>query len=99
MNISNTKPFLKVKDYSVSGETFELLYDAELDMLITHPQPSLEKLPSYYESKDYISHTDGKTSLFEKMYQFVKGIALKNKLKLINSQSEKGKIRHRSRRW
>ena len=92
MNLSNTKPFLKVKDYSVSGETFELLYDSELDMLITHPQPSLEKLPSYYESKDYISHTDGKTSLFEKMYQFVKGIALKNKLKLINSQSEKGKI-------
>jgi len=92
MNISNTTPFLKVKDYSVSGETFELLYDAEFDMLITHPQPTLEKLPSYYESKDYISHTDGKTSLFEKMYQFVKGIALKNKLKLINSQSEKGRI-------
>ena len=92
MNISNTKPFLKVKDYSVSGEVFELLYDSELDMLVTHPQPSLEKLPSYYESKDYISHTDGKRSLFEKMYQFVKGIALKRKLKLINSQGEKGKI-------
>lgn len=92
MDISKTKPFLEVKDYSVSGETFELMYNEELDMLITHPQPSLEKLPSYYESDDYISHTDGKRSLFEKMYQFVKGIALKNKLKLINSQSEKGTI-------
>ena len=61
-------------------------------MLITHPQPSLEKLPSYYESKDYISHTDGNKSLFEKLYQFVKSIALKNKLKLINEQSLKGKI-------
>lgn len=92
MDISKTKHFLNVKDYSVSQETFELLYDAELDLLITHPQPSLEKLPSYYESNDYISHTDGKKTLFEKMYQFVKGIALKNKLKLINSQSQKGKI-------
>jgi len=92
MNLSNTKPFIKVKDYSVSGEIFELLYDSELDMLITHPQPSLEKLPSYYESNDYISHTDGKRSLFEKLYQFVKGIALKNKLKLINSQSQRGRI-------
>lgn len=92
MDISKTKHFLNVKDYSVSQETFELLHDAELDMLITHPKPSLEKLPSYYESKDYISHTDGKKTLFEKMYQFVKGIALKNKLKLINSQSQKGKI-------
>lgn len=92
MDISKTKHFLNVKDHSVSQETFELLYNEELDMLITHPQPSLEKLPSYYESADYISHTDGKKSLFEKMYQFVKGIALKNKLQLINSLSEKGKI-------
>jgi 2-polyprenyl-3-methyl-5-hydroxy-6-metoxy-1,4-benzoquinol methylase len=92
MNLTNTKHFLNVKDYSVSQETFELLYDEDLDMLITHPQPSLEKLPSYYESVDYISHTDGNKSLFEKMYQFVKSIALKNKLKLINSESKKGKI-------
>lgn len=92
MNIKSTKHYLNVKDYSVSQETFELLYSEDLDMLMTHPQPSLEKLPSYYESVDYISHTDGNKSVFEKMYQFVKGIALKNKLKLINSQSSKGRI-------
>lgn len=92
MNIESAKHYLNVKDYSVSQETFELLYSEDLDMLMTHPQPSLEKLPSYYESVDYISHTDGNKSLFEKMYQFVKGIALKNKLKLINSQSSKGRI-------
>ncbi|MBC7523208.1 MAG: class I SAM-dependent methyltransferase [Flavobacterium sp.] len=92
MDISNLKPFLKVKDHSVSQETFELFYDNNLDMLITHPQPSFELLPKYYESEIYISHTDGNKSLFEKMYQFVKSIALKNKLKLINSQSPKGRI-------
>lgn len=92
MNLSNTKHFLNVKDHSVSQETFELLYDENLDMLITHPQPSLEKLPGYYESVDYISHTDGNQSMFEKMYQFVKSIALKSKLKLINSESKKGRI-------
>lgn len=92
MNLSNTKHFLNVKDHSVSQETFELFYDENLDMLITHPQPSLERLPSYYESVNYISHTDGNKSLFEKMYQFVKTIALKNKLKLINSESQKGRI-------
>jgi 2-polyprenyl-3-methyl-5-hydroxy-6-metoxy-1,4-benzoquinol methylase len=62
-------------------------------MLITHPQPSLDVLGKYYESADYISHTDSKRSLFEKAYHFVKGIALKNKLNLINSlQPNKGKI-------
>lgn len=93
MNISNKKYFLTVKDYSVSKETFELYYDETLDMLITFPQPSLENLGKYYESEDYISHTDSKRSLFQKLYHYIKNIALKNKLNLINSlQPDKGKI-------
>lgn len=93
MDISNKKHFLTVTDYSVSKETFDLYHDEELDMLITNPQPSLDVLGKYYESADYISHTDSKRSLFEKAYHFVKGIALKNKLNLINSlQPNKGKI-------
>jgi 2-polyprenyl-3-methyl-5-hydroxy-6-metoxy-1,4-benzoquinol methylase len=93
MDISNKKHFLTVKDYSVSKETFDLYHDETLDMLITHPQPSLENLGKYYESEDYISHTDNKRSLFEKLYHFIKSIALKNKLNLINSlQSNKGRI-------
>lgn len=93
MDISNKTHFLTVKDHSVSKETFDLYYDETLDMLITHPQPSLENLGKYYESEDYISHTDNRRSLFEKAYHFVKGIALKNKLNLINSQqAAKGRI-------
>lgn len=93
MDISNKKHFLTVTDYSVSKEVFDLYQDEELDMLITHPKPGLDVLGRYYESADYISHTDSKRSLFEKVYHFIKGIALKNKLNLINSlQPNKGKI-------
>ncbi|WP_264566042.1 class I SAM-dependent methyltransferase [Flavobacterium sp. N3904] len=93
MDITHKTHFLKVKDYSVSQETFDLYHDETLDMLITHPQPSLDVLGKYYESPDYISHTDSKRSLFEKAYHFVKNIALKNKLSLINSyQPSKGLI-------
>ena len=93
MNISNKKHFLTVVDHSVSKETFELYHDTDLDMLITAPQPSLANLGKYYESEDYISHTDNKRTLFEKAYHFVKSIALKNKLQLINDeQVAKGKI-------
>lgn len=87
MDISNKKHFLTVIDHSVSKETFDLYYDQDLDLLITSPQPSPYDLGRYYESNDYISHTDSKRSLFEKAYHFVKGIALKNKLNLINSCS------------
>lgn len=89
----NLTNFLTVKDNSVSKETFELLYDENLDMLITSPQPDENTLGRYYESEDYISHTDAKRSLFEKAYHFIKNIALKNKLSLINDlQKSKGNL-------
>lgn len=92
MSFQNNIFFQKVRDYSISKEIFELHHNPEYDLLITFPKPSLEKFPSYYESDDYISHTDGKRSLFERMYHMIKNIALKNKVKLINAQSEKGKL-------
>jgi len=79
------KTSIGVKDHSVSRESFLLEYDASLHMYITTPKPSEEKLPSYYASEDYISHTDGKRSLFEKLYQIVKGITLSRKQKLLTS--------------
>ena len=85
MNFQNQSVFIKVKDNSVSKESFELLIDEELQLLKTHPQPSLDVLPKYYESEDYISHTDGKRSLFEKLYQIIKSYSLNKKVSLINS--------------
>lgn len=83
--------YLKVKDHSVSGEEFQLIHNTELDMLETFPQPPEEFLGNYYESEDYISHTDGSRNLFEKVYQIIKSVALKRKLKLINSFPSKEK--------
>lgn len=88
----NKKPtYLTVKDHSVSGEDFQLVYNEELDMLETTPQPSANTLSEYYKSEDYISHTDSKRNWFEKAYHFVRGMALKRKLKLINSFPVSGK--------
>jgi 2-polyprenyl-3-methyl-5-hydroxy-6-metoxy-1,4-benzoquinol methylase len=93
MNFLEDKSFITVKDFSVSGESFSLLLNEEYQLLKTHPQPSLDKLGSYYEFDDYISHTDGKRTLFEKMYHFIKRRAIKNKLRLIEQhQPVKGKI-------
>ena len=83
--------YIKVTDHSVSGENFELLYNDELDLLETFPQPSPDKLPEYYKSEDYISHTDSRRNSFEQIYHFAKGIALNRKLKLINQYAKSGK--------
>lgn len=89
--MKNNSVYIKVKDYSVSGEEFQLIYNEQLEMLVTIPQPSGDQLPKYYQSEDYISHTDAKRNWFEKVYQFIKTIALKRKLKLINSFGFEGK--------
>ncbi len=87
MNFLPNNIFLKVKDHSVSKESFDLLLDEELQLLKTYPQPSLDKLPSYYESEDYISHTDSRRTLFEKLYHIVKTNALKSKVAIINKEN------------
>ncbi|MFV0541800.1 MAG: class I SAM-dependent methyltransferase [Aestuariibaculum sp.] len=76
---------LTVKDFSVSGEDFQLIENQEFGFLETTPRPSLNVLLNYYKSDDYISHTDTKRNLFEKAYHLVRNIALKRKLKLIDS--------------
>jgi 2-polyprenyl-3-methyl-5-hydroxy-6-metoxy-1,4-benzoquinol methylase len=83
--MKDPKVYLQVKDYSVSGEEFKLILNSDLELLETFPQPEEAKLSDYYKSEDYISHTDAKRNLFEKVYHLVKGVSLKRKLKLINS--------------
>jgi ubiquinone/menaquinone biosynthesis C-methylase UbiE len=77
------QPFLNCKDFTVSGETYEVMFNPDYDMLVTSPVPV--DLENYYKSEDYISHTDSKKSLLDKVYQSVKNITLKRKLTLINS--------------
>lgn len=83
--MSKSTVYLNVKDHSISGEEFQLIHNDELDMLETQPCPSERELSRYYESDDYISHTDSKRNWYEKIYQFMKSIALRRKLKLINT--------------
>ena len=89
--MKKTKAYLKVKDHSVSRESFQLIKNSTYGYLETFPQPKADKLPNYYKTKDYISHTDAKRNLFEKIYHFVRSISLRKKLKLINSFNYKVK--------
>ena len=86
---NHLKPYKKVKDHFLSREEFDVLYNEEFEMLVTSPVP--ENLDSYYDSAAYISHSNQKKGIFEKTYGLVKSIALKRKLKLINSFELPGK--------
>ena len=85
------KVILTCKDNTVSNESFDLILDENLDMLITFPQPKEGELSKYYKSEAYISHTDASKSLFDKVYQTVKNYTIKQKIKLINSLNSENK--------
>ena len=76
---------LTCQDYTVTNEKFDLILDKNFDMLITSPKPKPEELNKYYESENYISHTDSNKSLIDKVYQAVKNYTIKQKVNLINS--------------
>lgn len=82
--IRETQIVLKTKDYSLTGEEFELRENIDYDLLITHPVP--KDLDKYYEFDEYISHTDSKKTIVDRVYQVVRNYTLKKKLQLINEQ-------------
>ncbi|HEA19928.1 hypothetical protein LCGC14_1271470 [marine sediment metagenome] len=75
------KTFLKTKDFSVTGKAFDLVFDETLQMLLTRPKP--DNLEPYYQSQNYISHTDSNDSFSDKIYQIVKSFNLWIKIQVI----------------
>lgn len=93
LNGQSLKVLFQCKDYAVSQEEFSILQDKEAELLVTSPQPAGEKLNRYYESADYISHTDSKKTVIDQMYQWVKKRALNSKVNLIDGLAhEKGNL-------
>tara|TARA_R110000737_G_scaffold6310_2_gene20082 strand:+ start:2319 stop:3155 length:837 start_codon:yes stop_codon:yes gene_type:complete len=80
---------LTTKDYFLTKEEFSLELDTHYDMLVTKPQP--KNLDKYYQTSNYISHTDRSTNFFEKIYSIIKKYTLHKKTKLINQFSNNGK--------
>jgi SAM-dependent methyltransferase len=84
VNPEKTIEYLVVKDFLVSGESFKLMHDTDRDMLFTFPQPASDRLSEYYESEQYISHTDSGKGLLASLYQLVKKYSLRKKVRLIS---------------
>jgi 2-polyprenyl-3-methyl-5-hydroxy-6-metoxy-1,4-benzoquinol methylase len=87
--MSKNKTYLTTEDYLITKERFSLEFDDNYDMLVTTPSP--KNLDKYYQTTNYISHTDNAKNIFEKIYQLVKKYTLRKKIKLINQFSKNGK--------
>ena len=79
-----------VKDYFLSQEEFQLKVEEETGILYTYPTPN--NLDKYYDSPNYISHSNGKKTIFEKIYQLAKECNLRSKSKIVQTYTNGKKI-------
>ena len=74
---------LNSTDHLVSGEVFPLKRCQACNFVFTDDYPSEDESGRYYESEDYISHTDTGRNFFEKTYRSVRVLMLKRKIALV----------------
>lgn len=86
------EPFLVCKDYTFSKEDFNIHKCKNCDFKFTNPRPDDSKIGSYYKSEEYISHTNTKKGLVNRMYHFVRNYTLSKKIQLISSYVSRGTI-------
>ncbi len=84
--------FLESNDFSTSGEDFSIRECADCNFRFTSPIPTEDRIGSYYESEDYISHTDSKKGMMNKIYQTVRRRAIRSKEQLIASFATERKL-------
>ena len=76
-------PLLTVKDHSVSGEEFVIWQCSNCSLRFTQDVPDETSIAPYYQSPDYISHSNTDKGLLNKLYQKVRKYTLQQKASLI----------------
>jgi 2-polyprenyl-3-methyl-5-hydroxy-6-metoxy-1,4-benzoquinol methylase len=84
-NKEDIASLLHTKDYSLTGEDFQIIQCANCTLEYTDPAPSKEAIAPYYNFPSYISHTDTKEGLVNKMYHKVRNHTLTQKTNWVQS--------------
>lgn len=90
-NCGNKNIFLvlSAKDYTVSGEQFEIWECRNCTQRFTQNIPGPQEIGRYYQSENYISHSDTSKGLINNLYHKVRKRTLLQKRKLIENTTGK----------
>jgi len=77
------------KDFTVSGELFEVWHCANCSGGFTQNVPDAATIGPYYAAESYVSHTDSDKGIINNIYHKVRRISLLTKKKLVNTLAHK----------
>ncbi|MEQ8423075.1 MAG: class I SAM-dependent methyltransferase [Cyclobacteriaceae bacterium] len=83
---------LHCKDHTYSHEKFAIQECKNCHLFLTSPRPDEDSIGNFYSSDEYISHTGRSTSIFDKLYIWVRSFTLKWKRDLIQSRKTVGAL-------
>lgn len=84
--------FLDSKDFFLTSEEFKIDICTNCGFKFTNPRPDKKALSKYYESIDYISHSNINKGIINKLYRFVRQFTIKNKIRLITKFVNEGNV-------
>ena len=74
---------LSCTDYTYSKDVFSIVECTTCKLHFTNPRPTEQAIGKYYDSPEYVSHTDTNSGLLFTLYGLVKTSTLKQKRKLL----------------
>ncbi|MFN8154930.1 MAG: class I SAM-dependent methyltransferase [Bacteroidia bacterium] len=77
--------FMECEDFTVSHEKFKLVECSACSFVFTNPRPLPAEIGRYYQSEEYISHTNSSAGIMNKVYQIARKRAIAGKLKIVES--------------
>jgi 2-polyprenyl-3-methyl-5-hydroxy-6-metoxy-1,4-benzoquinol methylase len=85
----NIAKVFEVEDFLVSHKKFEIWHCNNCGLRFTQYVPSLDDIGSYYKSEEYISHSDTKQGLLNKLYHIARNYMLSRKYSYIKNTAAK----------
>lgn len=83
---AQVEPALTCMDHYVSGETFRLFRCRECGFVFTQDFPDETEIGRYYDTPDYISHSDSRRGVVNTLYHWVRAVRLGQKARLLERE-------------
>jgi len=84
---ANVTPFLSCKDHFLTQEKFDLYQCQDCNLVFTMDLPGEKEMGRYYQSEEYISHSDTKKGFINRLYHVSRNFMLSRKRKLIEREN------------